>query len=50
MEALDGRREEAVTWLRKAIELRPELRQWALQDSELEALRDEPFFRSLSDG
>lgn len=49
LEALEGHHVEAITWLRQAIDLRPELKEWALEDSDLEALRDDPYFRSLSD-
>jgi tetratricopeptide (TPR) repeat protein len=48
LETLEGHHEEAITWLRQAIDLRPELKEWALKDSDLEALRDDPYFRSLS--
>jgi tetratricopeptide (TPR) repeat protein len=46
-EALAGRTEDAVAHLREAFELRPQLRELAKEDSDLDAIRDEPAFREL---
>jgi len=46
-EALTGRKEDAVGHLRIAFEGRPNLRDFAKEDSDLDALRDEPAFREL---
>jgi quercetin dioxygenase-like cupin family protein len=48
VDALEGRREQALASLRKAFERRPELKQWAREDADLEALRDDPGFRALT--
>lgn len=50
VDALHGRREEALRRLRTAIDARPDLREWARQDSDLDSLRDDPEFRSLVAG
>jgi hypothetical protein len=49
VEALSGDREKALASLRRAIALRPELGTWAREDADLESLRDDPGFRSLTD-
>jgi mannose-6-phosphate isomerase-like protein (cupin superfamily) len=46
-EALAGRKEDAVGHLRLAFERRPSLRDLALEDTDLDPLRDEPAFREL---
>lgn len=46
-EALAGRKEDAITHLRTALEGRPSLRDLARQDTDLDPLRDEPAFREL---
>jgi mannose-6-phosphate isomerase-like protein (cupin superfamily) len=46
-EALAGRPQDAIGHLRSAFELRPGLRDLAKEDSDLDALRDEPAFRDL---
>ena len=46
-EALTGRNEDAVGHLRMALERRPSLRELAKDDSDLDALRDEPEFLEL---
>ncbi len=46
-EALAGRTDDAIAHLRAAVEKRPSLRDLAKEDSDLEALRDEPAFREL---
>ena len=48
-EALTGRREDAIGHLRMALEGLPSLRDLAKQDTDLDALRDEPAFRQLID-
>ena len=45
--ALRGQGDDALEWLRKAIELRPEVRDWAREDSDLDRLRDDERFTSL---
>jgi mannose-6-phosphate isomerase-like protein (cupin superfamily) len=46
-EALAGRTDDAIGHLRAAIEKRPNLRDLAKEDSDLDALREEPGFREL---
>jgi mannose-6-phosphate isomerase-like protein (cupin superfamily) len=46
-EALTGRKDDAVGHLRIAFEGRPNLRDFAKEDSDLDALRDKPEFREL---
>src|SRR3954449_13181967 len=46
-EALAGRRDDAIAHLRVALEGRPGLRELAMKDTDLDALRDEPAFREL---
>ena len=46
-EALTGRTEDAIRHLRTALEKRPSLADLAKEDSDLDALRDEPGFREL---
>ncbi len=48
LEALTGERASAIASLRRAIELEPELSSRAREDSDLEALRDDPGFRALT--
>ncbi len=50
LEAVEGNREVALATLRAAIELRPEAAEWARDDEDFVALRDDPEFRSLLDG
>jgi hypothetical protein len=47
IEALTGRTDEAVGHLRAAFELRPQLREFAKEDTDLDSLRDDPGFREL---
>jgi mannose-6-phosphate isomerase-like protein (cupin superfamily) len=47
LEAVQGRREEALAELRQAIELRPESAQWAHDDADFVSLREDPEFRRL---
>ena len=42
-----GRAEEAMPLLRKGIELRPDLREWAKQDTDLDPIRSTPELASL---
>jgi quercetin dioxygenase-like cupin family protein len=49
LEALGRRRDAALASLRKALELRPEVTEWAREDPDLESLRDDPEFRALVD-
>jgi mannose-6-phosphate isomerase-like protein (cupin superfamily) len=46
-EALAGRTDDAIGHLRAAIEKRPNLRDLAKEDSDLDALREEPGFKEL---
>jgi mannose-6-phosphate isomerase-like protein (cupin superfamily) len=46
-EALAGRKEDAIAHLRVAVERRPNLRDLAKEDTDLDSLRDEPAFREL---
>ena len=46
-EALTGRKEDAIRHLRVALDGRPSLRDFAKEDTDLDALRDEPAFREL---
>lgn len=45
--AARGRAEEAMPLLRKGIELRPDLREWAKQDTDLDPIRSTPALTSL---
>ena len=45
--AVRGRAAEAVPFLRKGIELRPELHEWAKQDTDLDPIRSTPELASL---
>ena len=46
-EALAGRTDDAIGHLRVAIEKRPNLRDLAKEDTDLDPLRDEPAFKEL---
>ncbi|HEX5468207.1 MAG TPA: hypothetical protein VFW80_04070 [Gaiellaceae bacterium] len=46
-EALDGRTEDALGHLRRATELSEQFRDYARQDSDLDAVRDEPAFKEI---
>jgi hypothetical protein len=46
-EALAGRKEDAIGHLRAAIERRPRLKELAREDSDLDAIREEPGFEEL---
>jgi mannose-6-phosphate isomerase-like protein (cupin superfamily) len=46
-EALAGRKEDALAHLRGAIEGRPQLKELAREDSDLDAIREEPGFEEL---
>jgi tetratricopeptide (TPR) repeat protein len=43
-EALAGERAAALEHLRRAVELRPQAAEWAADDSDLDAIRDDPAF------
>jgi len=49
LEAVEGRRENALEALRKAISARPDVASWARDDDDLESLRGDPEFRALVD-
>lgn len=44
VEALSGRHDAAIGHLREALEARPEAREWAAEDDDLDALRGRPDF------
>jgi mannose-6-phosphate isomerase-like protein (cupin superfamily) len=46
-EALAGRKEDAIEHMRRAIEGRPQLKELAREDSDLDAIREEPGFAEL---
>ncbi len=48
LEAIQGRPDAALASLRRAVELRPEVAEWARDDEDLESLRDDPKFRTLA--
>ena len=48
LEAVQGNREAALAALRRALELRPEVAEWAREDEDLASLRDDPEFPSLA--
>jgi AraC-like ligand binding domain len=50
LEAVQGRRDEAISALRAAIERRPEVAEWAGDDEDFESLRGDPAFRALVGG
>jgi hypothetical protein len=43
-EALAGRRDDAIAHLRRAVELMPEMREWAAKDEDFDSIRDDPEF------
>jgi tetratricopeptide (TPR) repeat protein len=45
-EALAGRRDDAIAHLRDAVELAPDMREWAAKDEDFDAIRDDPEFPS----
>jgi tetratricopeptide (TPR) repeat protein len=47
LEAVQGRRDAALDALRRALELRPQLAEWASDDEDFASLHDDPEFRSL---
>jgi hypothetical protein len=47
LEALEGHRDRALAALRKAIELRPQIAEWARKDEDFASLREDSAFRSL---
>jgi quercetin dioxygenase-like cupin family protein len=48
LDAIQGERDAALASLRKAVELRPEVAEWAGGDEDFESLRGEPEFRALA--
>ncbi len=46
--SLAGRPDEALEHLRRGLELNPEMREWAREDSDFEALRGDPRFEELT--
>ena len=44
LEALTGNRDGAIEHLRRAIELDPQAKEWAAEDEDFDALRDDPEF------
>jgi hypothetical protein len=49
-EAVEGNRDEAIDWLRKALEREPAMRQYLETDDDLSSLREEAEFKSLISG
>jgi quercetin dioxygenase-like cupin family protein len=49
LEAVEGRRDPALTALRQAMDLAPDAAVWARDDEDFATLRDDPEFRSLVD-
>lgn len=45
--ALNGEKAKAIAELGEALQLRPDLREWSLEDSDLESLRGEPDYKAL---
>ena len=45
--SLTGRKEKALAHLRRAVELSDQARELAKNDSDLDAIRDEPAFKEL---
>lgn len=50
VEALRGQTDDALGWLRTAIELQPDVRAWAREDSDLDRLRGDERFTALVEG
>jgi hypothetical protein len=48
LEAVQGNRETALAALRTAVELKPEVAEWARDDDDFESVRDDPGFRALT--
>jgi tetratricopeptide (TPR) repeat protein len=48
LEAVQGRREEALAALRRAVELAPDTANWARDDEDFVSLRDDPEFGALA--
>ena len=47
-EAMAGKRDEALAHLRRAVELQPDVREYAAKDADLDAIRDDPRFPAAS--
>jgi tetratricopeptide (TPR) repeat protein len=47
VESLAGRKEDAIEHLRRAIDRNEQMRPWAADDSDFDAIRDEPAFKEL---
>jgi hypothetical protein len=43
-EALAGRRDDAIAHVRAAVEINPEMREWAATDADFDSIRDDPEF------
>lgn len=50
LDAVEGDRQSALEWLRKALAREPKLRQYLDTDDDLVSLRDDPDFRSIAGG
>jgi AraC-like protein len=48
LEAIQGRRDAALAALRRAVELRAEVAEWARGDEDFESLREDPEFRAVA--
>jgi mannose-6-phosphate isomerase-like protein (cupin superfamily) len=49
LNAVEGRRDDALAALARAVALRPKIAEWAREDDDLGSLRDDPEFRALVD-
>lgn len=49
-EAEHGDRQEAIEYLRRALEMEPKIRDWMKEDDDLASLRDDPAFTALISG
>ena len=49
LDAVEGRRDEALDGLAEAIRIRPMVAEWAREDDDLESLRDDPAFQEMVD-
>jgi quercetin dioxygenase-like cupin family protein len=48
LQAVQGNRDAALAALRRAVELKPQVADWAREDKDFESLRDDPEFRALA--
>jgi len=48
--AVEGNKDEAIDWLRRALEKEPKIREWLEEDDDLTSLREDPSFKTLVSG